>query len=312
MKKGLQTKFSTRQYMLSKDFEIYYYSDRELKKVDSHTHDYYEFYFFLEGDVGIEIEAQEYPLRYGDIVLIPPGLRHHSVIHAGQQSRPAYRRFVLWISQEYCSQLMELSSSYGYLMQYVLVNRDYILHNDTVTFNMIQSRVFQLIEEVHADRFGREAQVCLYMNELLLLINRVAYEQKHPVSVHEETALYQNLLLYIEAHLEEDLSLERLAQTFYVSRYHVAHTFTDHIGISIHQYITRKRLEASRAAILAGEKISDTYLRYGFRDYSSFFRAFRKEYGISPKEFRMFSESASDKSAPDTMAQSKRQLRPQE
>ena len=143
--------------MLSKDFEIYYYSDRELKKVDSHTHDYYEFYFFLEGDVGIEIEAQEYPLRYGDIVLIPPGLRHHSVIHAGQQSRPAYRRFVLWISQEYCSQLMELSSSYGYLMQYVLVNRDYILHNDTVTFNMIQSRVFQLIEEVHADRFGREA-----------------------------------------------------------------------------------------------------------------------------------------------------------
>mgnify|MGYP003606692791 CR=1 FL=1 len=167
-------------------------------------------------------------------------------------------------------------------------------------------------EEVHADRFGREAQVCLYMNELLLLINRVAYEQKHPVSVHEETALYQNLLLYIEAHLEEDLSLERLAQTFYVSRYHVAHTFTDHIGISIHQYITRKRLEASRAAILAGEKISDTYLRYGFRDYSSFFRAFRKEYGISPKEFRMFSESASDKSAPDTRAQSKRQLRPQE
>jgi len=66
----------------------------------------------------------------------------------------------------------------------------------------------------------------------------------------------------------------------------VAHTFTDHIGISIHQYITAKRLEASKGAILAGEKISDTYLRYGFRDYSAFFRAFRKEYGISPKEFR--------------------------
>ena len=58
MKKNLQTKFSSRQYMLSGDFEIYYYCDRELKKVESHVHDYYEFYFFLEGDVSIEIEKE--------------------------------------------------------------------------------------------------------------------------------------------------------------------------------------------------------------------------------------------------------------
>ena len=46
MKKNLQSAFSTRQYMLSKDFEIYYYNDTRLKPVKSHSHDYYEFYFF--------------------------------------------------------------------------------------------------------------------------------------------------------------------------------------------------------------------------------------------------------------------------
>ena len=51
MAKNLQTKFSTRQYMLSRDFEIYYYNEPASEKVSIHSHDYYEFYFFLEGDM---------------------------------------------------------------------------------------------------------------------------------------------------------------------------------------------------------------------------------------------------------------------
>ncbi len=46
MAKNLQTKFSTRQYMLSRDFEIYYYNEPASEKVSIHSHDYYEFYFF--------------------------------------------------------------------------------------------------------------------------------------------------------------------------------------------------------------------------------------------------------------------------
>ncbi len=51
MKKKLQTKFSTRQYMLLKDFEIYYYNDSHFSGVQSHIHNYFEFFLFLEGDV---------------------------------------------------------------------------------------------------------------------------------------------------------------------------------------------------------------------------------------------------------------------
>lgn len=282
MKKNLQTRFSTRQYMLSRDFEIYYYSDHTLSKVESHTHTYYEFYFFLEGNVSMEIGGKQYPLKYGDVMLIPPGMAHRAVIH--DKERP-YRRFVFWISQDYCMRLAELSQAYGYLTEYVKKSGRYIFHNDRISFNTIQMKVFRLIEEIHSQRYGKDAKVALCVNDLVLHLNRRAYEQNHPKRQKEEKSLYESLLDYVEEHLEEDLTLEKLSREFYVSKYHIAHIFKDNFGMSIHQYIMKKRVTASRDAMLAGEKITEAYLMYGFKDYSSFFRAFKKEYGMSPKEY---------------------------
>ena len=72
MKKQLSMDFNTRQYMQSGDFELFYYNDTALKSVDAHEHDYYEFYFFLEGDVTYHIGDKSYQLEYGDCLLIPP------------------------------------------------------------------------------------------------------------------------------------------------------------------------------------------------------------------------------------------------
>lgn len=287
MKDNLQTKFSTRQYMLSEDFEIYYYTDTALKEVGNHNHNYYEIYFFLEGNVSIEIKDTIYPLKHGDIVIIPPKVQHHAVIH---NKEIPYRRFVFWITCEYLHNLVELSPSYGYIGRIISSNNGFIFHNDSIAFNTIQGKVFRLIEEIRTDRYGREAKISLCVNDLILHLNRTVYEQTHEKNVEEQQKLYRSLIYYIEDHLTEDLSLDILAKEFFISKYHIAHVFKDNIGISLHQYVRKKRLIACKDAIRSGTKISETYLLFGFKDYSTFYRAFKAEYGITPKEYAEYTE----------------------
>lgn len=282
MNRSLQSQFHTRQHMLSKDFELYYYSDRNLSKVDWHSHDYYEFYFFLEGDVVMQAGEQSYAVREGDILMIPPAVRHRLVI----QSRSVpYRRFVFWISRDYCAHLRALSGDYVYLADYAASSRDYCFHTTRITANEIQSKLLRILEEMQGERFGRDAQLVLFVNDLILHLSRILYTTHNPARAVEQ-ALYRQLALFIEEHLDEELSLERLADEFFVSRYHIAHVFKDNFGMSIHQYITKKRLARCRQAILSSRSITEAYESCGFGDYSSFYRAFRKEYGISPRDFR--------------------------
>ncbi len=283
MKRKLQTTFQTRQYMLSRDFEIYYYNDSSHQKVNMHTHSYYEFYLFLEGDVSIQIGESVFPLQYGDIILIPPNVPHMPVYHS---NRVPYRRFVFWISQEYCNHLLSISPDYVYLMQYVQVHKHYIFHNDRITFNSVQSKANTLIEEMRSNRFGRDAQITLYVNDLILHLNRLMHERNTPKTPALNTSLYQKLNEYIEAHIDEELTLAHLAGEFYTSKYHIAHVFKEATGLSIHQYITKKRLALCKEALLENISITEVYESFGFGDYSSFYRAFKKEFGISPKDYK--------------------------
>lgn len=287
MKKQLQTQFLTRQYMLAKDFEIYYYKDLVPTKVALHAHDYYEFYFFIEGDVSIQIGQTLYPVTYGDMMLIPPHVRHRPCFH---DTNVPYRRFVFWISQEYCKHLAELSPDYMYLFEYVSAGKNYLFHCDRISFNAVQSRILGLIEEMRSNRFGKNAQITLSVNDLILHLNRMVHERLEPVA-QPDISLYQNLCNYINEHLDENLSLDNLAAEFFLSKYHIAHIFKEHTGLSVHQYITKKRLALCREALLGNSSITDACHSCGFSDYSAFYRAFKKEYGISPKDWlRSFPE----------------------
>ncbi|EJW99933.1 AraC family transcriptional regulator, partial [gut metagenome] len=282
MKEKLQSDFLQRQYMISKDFEIYYYNNHATPlHIQAHAHNYYEFYFFLEGNVEMLIDKQPYTLQYGDVILIPPGISHKVTI---KDVETPYRRFVFWISKEYSNRLEQKSEDFVYLQKYAQQKQKYVFHNDRVVANGIQSRILRLLEEQREEHFGKQTLIELCVNELLLSINRLVYEREHSATMANSDTLYYNVLSYIERNLDADLSLDALAREFYVSKFHIAHLFKNQLGISVHQFITKKRLDACRTAIQGGEGVTRAYRMFGFGDYSCFYRAFKKEYGISPRE----------------------------
>ena len=267
--------------MQSENFELYYYHDTKPNvRTGLHTHPYYEFYFFLEGHAEAQVKQEHYMLSYGDILIVPPKTSHGIFVH---DFDIPYRRFDLWISAAFFDYLSGLSEDYAYAMNKARDEDRHVIHTDRITFNSILSKLFYIIEEEKGMRFGRPAQLVLSISDLVLNISRLANEQYEHKKVTQD-ALYQNICDYIEHNIDDDLSLENIANHFFLSKFYISHVFKDNIGLSIHQYIAKKRLQLCHDAIAGGEMISQVYNTYGFDDYSSFYRAFKKEYGISPKE----------------------------
>lgn len=95
-------------------------------------------------------------------------------------------------------------------------------------------------------------------------------------------------LKYIDHNLDSELSLESLSNSALFSPFHFHRIFKALIGETLHTYIIRKRVEKTASVLIHKRHISITELslQYGFSSNSSFTRAFKKFYGVSPSEFR--------------------------
>ena len=282
-RKELSTSFNTRQHMEKRDYELFYYSDVRLDRISSHRHGYYEVYFFLEGSVDFQAGGSTRRLQYGDFLLLPPGVSHRPSI---DDPDTPYRRFVLWLDPDFCLQLTRISPDLMYGFQASAETGGFFYRSGRFPAREIQARFIDLLEETKAVRVFSSTNATLKIASLLMRLNQIAYDALHPASPSVDGDLCLNLCDYIGQHLEEDLSLEALASYFYASKYHISHVFKDYMGISLHQYILKKRLQACKNGILSGIPFKQLIYQYGFHDYSSFYRAFKKEFGQSPGEFR--------------------------
>lgn len=105
------------------------------------------------------------------------------------------------------------------------------------------------------------------------------------LSRHKKQLVLDDIFIYIREHLTEDLSLEVLEKHFFVSRHHLCREFKKNTGQTIHSYIVKSRLNLCKKYIEEGKTIKEVYKLGGFSGYNHFFCAFKKEYGMTPKEY---------------------------
>ena len=94
------------------------------------------------------------------------------------------------------------------------------------------------------------------------------------------------MVAYINTHLSEKITLDVLSKEFYVSTSTIYNYFKDNMNVSPYKFILQRRLIQAKNLILQGESLISLWQQCGFSDYSTFYRAFKKEYSISPKKYR--------------------------
>jgi len=276
MKKTSQI-FDPRQTMRGSEFEIFHYRDARPTDVAVHHHDFYEIYFFVSGTVEYWVEGRTYKLRPGDLMLIHPMQLHRPIIDPDT----LYERIVLWIDQKY---LEHLSPDGDVLLSAFEGGSANILHPSPLTRTELQDRFNALVREYYSQEAG--ARLCargLFL-QTLVEISRLSMRSEAPRKTKEETAdLTSRVLAFISEHYRQDLTLGSLSEYFFVSKYHLSHEFSRSTGISVYRFILLKRLQVARRLLQEGKAPGEVYLECGFKDYTNFYRAFKAEYGVSPR-----------------------------
>ena len=102
----------------------------------------------------------------------------------------------------------------------------------------------------------------------------------------EKPELLDQVMVYVERHLSEKITLAEVARHLYVSESTITQAFRKRMDVSFYRCVTQRRLISAKALIEKGMTLESVAEQVGFSDYSSFFRAFKQEYGISPRQYR--------------------------
>lgn len=97
--------------------------------------------------------------------------------------------------------------------------------------------------------------------------------------------LLDEVFAYIEQHISEELPLERLEKQFFISKYALTRACKKHTGQTLHAYIVKRKLALCKGYLAEGLPVAEVYERVGLGGYNHFFRAFKKEFGVTPKAY---------------------------
>ncbi len=242
-----------------------------------HAHDTYEVYYFVSGKGVYMVESTAYPLQTGCVLLMRPGEVHKLQIEADCP----YERIVLQIPE---NSLLQFSALYHSLLK-PFTRRSLGEHNFYSPTEFDSRFVLSCLKRVEIpDENIAKLTLESVLPAILAELYRAHIARRHtPLDqAFEQNARMRDILLYVNEHLFDALSLDALCARFYISKTQLERLFRAATGSTAWDYILVKRLVEARREILSGIPVTQAALQCGFHDYSAFYRAYKKRYGDSP------------------------------
>lgn len=260
---------------------IHYFTEAEDRSLSSGK--YYMMLYISKGNCYFETEEKMHFCTTEDAIIIKPGEK--VAIHFKGGNYPL-EILTLRILPEYLRELSDdvTDLEQGFLFAPFKVS---VIRIDSEEA-MLMKNIARKLSSMNTDeaQYGHLLYEKSLISMLLVLSLRACIKaDKVSRSKRRKNILMDDIFIYIRDHLTEDLSLEQLEKTFFVSRYHICREFKRLTGQTPHAYIIKARLDLCRKYIEQGMSIHEVYQLGGFGGYNHFFRAFKKEYGITPMEY---------------------------
>lgn len=277
---------------LLEDFRIFYNADRNMRTIPLHYHDFHKIVILLSGHVSYMIEGRTSDLMPGDLVLVRAGAMHRPVIH----DSTLYERIIIYIAPDFsCSDLSgkpgrpEEDVSAAALFEKAVPGFELVRPEgqDAEEFATLFSSLKRSSLEKDPQRlvFSQLYRRIRTIELMILLLRLLGRDQSLSPRTSSASPMAADIMSYISRNLTDPaLCVDRIAEANSLNRSYLMHYFKEQTGYTIGSYITEKRLFIARSMISQGASMTQACYECGFGSYSAFYRAYRKKYGLSPKE----------------------------
>lgn len=244
------------------------------EKLTIHAHTGCELYCFLCGEGYYTVEGNHYLLSPGTILLMRSGETHMPHIRATSP----YERIAVHFPLEY---LAGEEPTLRALFEDRPLGADNCYPPDAADLDYVRSTLLRLCTPA-SDM--TESRIRAYLIPVLyeLASRRGRNADTQPPPARPRDPLVIDIIDYINSHLTEEFDLDELSRRFFFSKSHINKVFRAETGSSVWDYVVVKRLLLARSLLHSGVSAAGAAARSGFSDYSSFFRLYRRRFGVSP------------------------------
>ncbi|MGI6546351.1 MAG: AraC family transcriptional regulator [Fastidiosipilaceae bacterium] len=248
---------------------------KKFMRTDHRHSDFMELTLVLEGEGYYSINDRIYPIKSCDLIICNVNTNHSDVIVENSNLTAICLGIAnVKIStlpentliEENVNPILSLSES-----EYIRVNHFFV-----TCFNQLSNR------NIYAEELCNSL-----ISGLLITVLQIMNDVSPELSYRKENPLLTKTLAYINHNLYENLSLEKIADELFVSKYYMSHFFKAQTGYTPLQYIMRRRIGEAQSLLLSTDlSVTEIATRVGFNNSNQFYVQFKKYIGISPSLYK--------------------------
>ena len=277
------TKNDSKRGYLNEDFRLFHIKDSNEPTLGYHYHDFDKLVILISGKVTYVVEGKNYFLKPWDILMVSRNQIHKPIIEPDTE----YERIVIWVKRSFINRYnyenTKLDTCFSIAKKY---NVNLIRMHDQELENM-KSLLDKTEKSLSSKHFAHELMANTYLLQLLITLNKVMFEEEFAkyVGDYYSDPKIEEIIKYITNNLSSELSVDTISSKFFMSKFNLMRKFKAQTGMTLHKYITQKRLVQAADMIREGISSAEASYLSGFQDYSSFLRAFKSEYNTTPRNF---------------------------